>query len=55
MAQNITDTLLGGITLNTPIAIAGGLSQNHKVLNYLSEIIGRPVKVTPYALLTVAI
>jgi predicted CoA-substrate-specific enzyme activase len=55
LAQNITETLLGGITLNTPIAIAGGLSQNHKVLDYLSEIIGRPVKVTPYALLTVAI
>ena len=55
LALNIADALLGGITLNDPVFVVGGVSKNRKVLSYLSDIIGRPVSIPGTSLLTVAI
>ena len=55
LALNIVDTLLGGITLNDPVFVVGGVSKNKKVLSYLSEIIDHSLSVPETSLLTSAI
>ena len=55
LAQNIADTLVKGITLRKPVIVVGGVSKNHKVMHYLSEIIGSPVVIPENSVLTGAI
>ena len=45
LAHNIADTLLKGVELQAPVVAVGGVSKNRKVIHYLSEIIGRPIRV----------
>jgi predicted CoA-substrate-specific enzyme activase len=47
VAQNIYDTLFHGIELLDPVVVAGGVSKNRKVLQYLQEAVGRPLQALP--------
>ena len=42
VAQNIHDTLFHGVELLDPVVVAGGVSKNRKVLQYLQEAVGTP-------------
>ncbi len=55
LAHNITDTLVKGIELRDPVIVVGGVSNNKKVIHYISEIIGHPIAIPEYAELAVAI
>jgi predicted CoA-substrate-specific enzyme activase len=55
LAHNIVDTLIKGVTLREPVVVVGGVSQNPKVMRYLSEMIGYPLVIPEYAVLTGAI
>ena len=55
LAQNIADTLIKGVNLREPVLVVGGVSQNQKVIRYLSEIINCPIKIPEKAVLTGAI
>ncbi len=47
VAQNIYDTLFHGVELLDPVVVAGGVSKNRKVLQYLQEAVGRPLQPLP--------
>lgn len=55
LAHNIVDTLVKGVSLPKPVAVVGGVSQNSKVMHYLSELIGCSTVIPAYAVLTGAI
>ena len=55
LAHNIVDTLVKGISIPQPVAVVGGVSQNSKVMHYLSEMIGCPTIIPDQAVLTGAI
>jgi predicted CoA-substrate-specific enzyme activase len=55
LAHNIADTLINGIILRPPVVVVAGVSQNPKVMHYLSEIISYPTLIPEYAVLTGAI
>jgi predicted CoA-substrate-specific enzyme activase len=55
LAHNIVDTLNKGVNLRPPVAVIGGVSQNRRVMRYLSEMIGAPLEIPPYPLLAGAI
>jgi len=55
LAHNITDTLVKGIELREPVFVVGGVSKNKKVIQYISEIIGRQISIPDYAELAGAI
>ena len=55
LALNIADALLGGLTVPEPIFVVGGVSKNRKVIEYLSDILGRLVRVPDKSVLTAAI
>jgi predicted CoA-substrate-specific enzyme activase len=55
LAHNIADTLIKGISLRQPVVVVGGVSQNPKVVQYLSEIIGYRAVIPEHAVLTGAI
>jgi len=49
VAQNIYDTLFHGVELLEPVVVAGGVSKNRKVLQYLREAVKRPCGPFPTA------
>ncbi|HNW92684.1 MAG TPA: acyl-CoA dehydratase activase, partial [bacterium] len=49
MAQNIRDTLFTGSALPGPVAVAGGVSRNRRVVRYLAEALGCPLQVLPHS------
>ena len=49
LAQNISDTLSGGIELHQPVLVIGGVSKNRTVIRYLSQIINTPIIIPDYA------
>ncbi len=55
LAHNITDTLVKGIELREPVVVVGGVSKNKKVIQYISEIIDRPITIPKCAELAGAI
>jgi len=55
LVHNITDTLVKGIELLESVAVVGGVSKNKKVIQYVSEIIGRPITIPEHAELAGAI
>ncbi len=55
LAHNIYDTLIKGVALREPVAAAGGVSQNPKVMAYLSGLIGFPLVIPAHAAITGAI
>ncbi|MDZ7332722.1 MAG: acyl-CoA dehydratase activase [candidate division KSB1 bacterium] len=55
LAHNITDTLIKGIELRSPVVVVGGVAKNKKVIEYISEIIGRPISIPEHAELAGAI
>ena len=55
LAQNIGDTLIKGVQLQTPVVVVGGVSKNQKVMHYLSEIIGSPITIPKHPELTEAL
>ncbi len=55
LAHNIYDTLIKGVVLQEPVVAVGGVSQNRRVMDYLSEMIGLPILIPEYAALAGAI
>ena len=55
LAHTITDTLVKGVSLREPVLVVGGVSNNHKVMQYLSKVIGTPLVIPRYSAITGAI
>ena len=55
LAQNIADTLVQGAHIPGPVVAVGGVSQNSKVMDYLSELIDQPIRVPNHAPLAGAV
>jgi predicted CoA-substrate-specific enzyme activase len=55
LAHTIADTLVKGVTLREPVLAVGGVSNNPKVMRYLAEVIGAPLVIPRFSVITGAI
>ena len=55
LAHTITDTLVKGVTLREPVLVVGGVSNNHKVMQYLSDTVGSSLVIPHHSAITGAI